>query len=191
MEFYDILTHIHFLYNGGRYIPIECSTLFIYLSFFYLVFTLLHLKSHLTAGFCKDGQREKKPIIYPRHLPARAASRILYALLSALFSILRKEHFHFGPCLTPVRVVNLTGDILRVYQGLQGVWGRAGGSGGDSDGFGETTIVVRFWDVWKVGKYKLVHCVHIFRQAHVLALSVGLNLRNSCRDSVIGTAQVV
>lgn len=96
MEFCDILIHIHFLYNGEHYAPIECfphlfNLIFMMLRFylsityaFSVYFTRLHLKSHLTAGFCKDGQR-KKPIYIPKTSPAHAASAFYMLIICFTF----------------------------------------------------------------------------------------------------------
>jgi hypothetical protein len=51
---------------------------------FSVYFTRLHLKSHLTAGFCKDGQR-KKPIYIPKTSPAHAASAFYMLIICFTF----------------------------------------------------------------------------------------------------------
>src|SRR5271156_1751532 len=99
MAFRDILTHIHFLYNGDHYAPIEMSSKDVQpasydVCFYHLIllwilsvyFTLLHLKSNLAAGFAKDGQRKKTDLSYTQQeSPAHAASAFFNAFLSAFF----------------------------------------------------------------------------------------------------------
>ena len=148
----------------------------------------LHLKSHLAAGFCKDGQRKKnRSIIYPRHLAARAASAFYMLFYLLYFLFLRNEHFHFGSCLTPVCFVNLTGHILRVYQGLRGVseagrgvrvrirrLGRIGGN---------YCCYRFFWGMSGLGEYELVHCVQLSDRPRT-GIKCELEFAEiSCRDS--------
>lgn len=62
---------------------------------FSVCFTLLHLKSHLTAGFCKDGQRKKTYLSYTQDISRSRGIRILYAFYLLYFLFLRNNIFTF------------------------------------------------------------------------------------------------
>jgi hypothetical protein len=61
-------------------------------------FTLLHLKSHLTAGFCKDGQRKKTELSYTQDIfPLTRHPHFIYFFYLLYFLFLRNDIFTLIP----------------------------------------------------------------------------------------------
>jgi hypothetical protein len=124
---------------------------FIYLCFFCMFYAFTsQISPH--GRFLQGRAKEKKPIYHiPKTSPRSRGIRILYAffvcftfycgMIFSLWSL-------FNACLLCELDWLHTSRVSR----LRGFGGRAGGSGfGDSDGFGETTIVANaFRDVWKL-----------------------------------------
>ncbi len=108
MELANILTDT-LLYNGDHYALVEyllylfnliaMNFCFVHLSSyaFSVYLTPLHLKSHLTAGFNKDGQRKKTDLSYTQDISRSRGIRILYAFYLLYFVSLRNEIFTLVP----------------------------------------------------------------------------------------------